>query len=122
MPSGAWRWAALGFVLLALMAAGLAVAAPEASRWLGVVLVAGIGVVALLFFYGVWPRERFGSLEARRVAEAVTAVGDRELVIAGGDCGFGTFTGREWVIEPVVWLKLRALREGSDIASSRLWS
>jgi two-component system, cell cycle sensor histidine kinase and response regulator CckA len=32
--------------------------------------VAGIGVVALLFFYGVWPRERFGSLEARRVAEA----------------------------------------------------
>ena len=70
MPSGAWRWAALGFVLLALMAAGLAVAAPEASRWLGVVLVAGIGVVALLFFYGVWPRERFGSLEARRVAEA----------------------------------------------------
>ncbi|MGD0864980.1 MAG: ATP-binding protein [Rhizomicrobium sp.] len=70
LPAGAWRWAALGFVLLALMAAGLAVAAPEASRWLGVVLVAGIGVVALLFFYGVWPRERFGSLEARRVAEA----------------------------------------------------
>jgi 5-methyltetrahydropteroyltriglutamate--homocysteine methyltransferase len=57
---------------------------------------------------------------ARRVQEAVAAVGDRERVIAGGDCGFGTFTGREWVIEPVVWLKLRALREGCDIASSRL--
>ncbi len=58
---------------------------------------------------------------ARRVEEAVTAVGDRERVMAGGDCGFGTFTGREWVIEPVVWLKLRALRDGADIASTRLW-
>jgi len=57
---------------------------------------------------------------ARRVLEAVSAVGDRARVIAGGDCGFGTFTGREWVIEPIVWLKLKALREGSDIASSRL--
>ncbi len=70
LPAGAWRWAALGFVLLALMAAGLAVAAPEASRWLGLMLVAGIGAVASLFFYAVWPRERGGSLEARRVAEA----------------------------------------------------
>ncbi len=58
---------------------------------------------------------------ARRILEAVAAVGDRERVIAGADCGFGTFTGREWVIEPVVWLKLKALREGCDIASRRLW-
>ena len=58
---------------------------------------------------------------ARRILEAVSVVGDRERVIAGGDCGFGTFTGREWVIEPVVWLKLKSLREGCDIASSRLW-
>lgn len=69
LPAGAWRWAALGFVFLALMAAGLAVAAPEASRWLGLLLLFGIGAVASLFFYAVWPRER-GSLEARRVAEA----------------------------------------------------
>jgi 5-methyltetrahydropteroyltriglutamate--homocysteine methyltransferase len=58
---------------------------------------------------------------ARRVQEAVASVGDKERVIAGGDCGFGTFTGREWVIEPVVWLKLKALRQGCDIASARLW-
>jgi 5-methyltetrahydropteroyltriglutamate--homocysteine methyltransferase len=58
---------------------------------------------------------------ARRVLEAVSAVGERERVIAGADCGFGTFTGREWVIEPVVWLKLKALSEGCAIASSRLW-
>ncbi len=58
---------------------------------------------------------------ARRIEEAVRAVGERERVIAGTDCGFGTFTNREWVIEPAVWLKLRAIREGADIASARLW-
>jgi 5-methyltetrahydropteroyltriglutamate--homocysteine methyltransferase len=58
---------------------------------------------------------------ARRIQEAVAAVGDRERVIASTDCGFGTFTNREWVVEPVVWLKLRSVREGADIASRRLW-
>jgi 5-methyltetrahydropteroyltriglutamate--homocysteine methyltransferase len=58
---------------------------------------------------------------ARRIEDAVRAVGERERVIAGTDCGFGTFTNREWVIEPAVWLKLRAIREGADIASRRLW-
>ena len=58
---------------------------------------------------------------ARRIQEAVAVVGDRERVIASADCGFGTFTGREWVIEPAVWLKLKSLREGADIASQRLW-
>ena len=58
---------------------------------------------------------------ARRIQEAVSAVGDRERVIAGTDCGFGTFTNREWVIEDAVWLKLKALREGAGIASARLW-
>src|SRR5215471_5653411 len=58
---------------------------------------------------------------ARRLQEAVGAVGDRERVIASADCGFGTFTNREWVIEPAVWLKLKSMREGADIASARLW-
>jgi 5-methyltetrahydropteroyltriglutamate--homocysteine methyltransferase len=58
---------------------------------------------------------------ARRIEEALAAVGDRERVIASTDCGFGTFTKREWVIEPVVWLKLKAIRQGADIASQRLW-
>jgi len=58
---------------------------------------------------------------ARRIEEAVAAVGERERVIAGTDCGFGTFTNREWVIEPAVWLKLKTLRQGADIASARLW-
>ncbi len=59
---------------------------------------------------------------AKRLLEAVTAVGDRERVIASTDCGFGTFTGREWVVAPVVWQKLAALRAGADIASQTLWS
>jgi 5-methyltetrahydropteroyltriglutamate--homocysteine methyltransferase len=58
---------------------------------------------------------------ARRLREAVSVVGDRERVIASADCGFGTFTNREWVIEAAVWLKLKSLREGAGIASTRLW-
>jgi 5-methyltetrahydropteroyltriglutamate--homocysteine methyltransferase len=58
---------------------------------------------------------------AQRIESAVAAIGDRERVIAGVDCGFGTFAGWEWVAEDVVWLKLKTLREGADIASKRLW-
>ena len=58
---------------------------------------------------------------ARRIEEAAAVVGDRERIIASTDCGFGTFTNREYVFEPVVWLKLKALRQGADIASTRLW-
>jgi 5-methyltetrahydropteroyltriglutamate--homocysteine methyltransferase len=58
---------------------------------------------------------------ARRIQDAVAVVGDRERVIASTDCGFGTFTSREWVIEAAVWLKLKSLRQGADLASARLW-
>jgi 5-methyltetrahydropteroyltriglutamate--homocysteine methyltransferase len=58
---------------------------------------------------------------ARRIEEAVAAVGDRERVIASTDCGFGSFAGREWVAEDVVWAKLAAARAGADIATRRLW-
>jgi 5-methyltetrahydropteroyltriglutamate--homocysteine methyltransferase len=58
---------------------------------------------------------------AQRIETAVAAVGDRERVIASSDCGFGTFAGWEWVAEDVVWLKLKTMREGADIASKRLW-
>jgi 5-methyltetrahydropteroyltriglutamate--homocysteine methyltransferase len=58
---------------------------------------------------------------AQRLQEAVAVVGDRERIIASADCGFGTFTGREWVVEPAVWLKLKAMRQGADLASARLW-
>ena len=57
-----------------------------------------------------------------RLLEAVDAVGDRERVIAGADCGFGTFAGWEMVAASVVWAKFAALAEGARLASSRLWS
>lgn len=58
---------------------------------------------------------------AQRIEAVVAAVGDRERVIAGVDCGFGTFVGWEWVTEDVVWAKLKALADGAAIASGRLW-
>ena len=58
---------------------------------------------------------------ADRICQAVDAVGDRTRVIASTDCGFGTFAGSENVAESVVWAKLRALREGADLATERLW-
>jgi 5-methyltetrahydropteroyltriglutamate--homocysteine methyltransferase len=58
---------------------------------------------------------------ANRICEAVDAVGDRSRVIASSDCGFGTFAGYELVASDVVWAKLKACRDGADIASRRLW-
>ena len=56
---------------------------------------------------------------ADRILQAVDAVGDPARVIASTDCGFGTFAGSENVAESVVWAKLRALREGADLAGAR---
>ncbi|MGE0859802.1 MAG: cobalamin-independent methionine synthase II family protein [Gammaproteobacteria bacterium] len=58
---------------------------------------------------------------ANRIREAVDAVGDRERVIAGADCGFGTFAGWEMVAASVVWAKFAALAEGARLASRELW-
>ena len=59
---------------------------------------------------------------AERLVRAVEAVGDRARVLASTDCGFGTFAGSEMCAPSVVWAKLRALREGADLASRRLIS
>jgi 5-methyltetrahydropteroyltriglutamate--homocysteine methyltransferase len=56
-----------------------------------------------------------------RILEAVAAVGDRSRVIAGMDCGFGTFAGYEFVAPDVVWAKFRACAEGAAMASRHLW-
>ena len=58
---------------------------------------------------------------ARRLAEAIDAVGDRERVLAGTDCGFGTFAGNEMVAGSVVWAKFATLAEGARLASVRAW-
>jgi 5-methyltetrahydropteroyltriglutamate--homocysteine methyltransferase len=58
---------------------------------------------------------------ADRITAAVDVIGDRTRVLAGIDCGFGTFAGSQLVEETVVWRKLRTLREGADLATKRLW-
>jgi len=72
LPGGAWRWAALIFVFIAVAAAAMAVLAPEASRWAGVMLLAGIGAVASVFLYAMWPRDSLSTQDARRIAEAAS--------------------------------------------------
>jgi 5-methyltetrahydropteroyltriglutamate--homocysteine methyltransferase len=45
----------------------------------------------------------------------------RERIIAGSDCGFGTFAGFGPVFPAFSWMKLRSLVEGARIASTKLW-
>jgi len=59
-------------------------------------------------------------LEAERIERYAGLVG-RENVIAGCDCGFGTFAGRVQVDSNIVWHKLRSLTEGARLASAALW-
>lgn len=59
-------------------------------------------------------------LVAERICRYAELVG-RERVMAGTDCGFGTFAGFGPVDPDVAYLKLRSLGEGAVIASERLW-
>jgi 5-methyltetrahydropteroyltriglutamate--homocysteine methyltransferase len=58
-------------------------------------------------------------LIAQRIERFAAIVG-AERVIASTDCGFGTFAGYGKIDPAVTWKKLRALREGADIAAARL--
>jgi 5-methyltetrahydropteroyltriglutamate--homocysteine methyltransferase len=58
-------------------------------------------------------------LIAQRIERFAAIVGV-ERVIASTDCGFGTFAGYGKIDPAVTWKKLRALREGADIAAARL--
>ncbi len=58
-------------------------------------------------------------LVAERIARFVGIVGD-ERVIAGSDCGFGTFAGFGTVDPEIAYAKLTSLAEGAALASSRL--
>ena len=49
------------------------------------------------------------------------AVVGKENLIAGVDCGFGTFAGRLQVDSKIVWMKLASLVEGARMASEQLW-
>ncbi len=57
---------------------------------------------------------------AQRLARFARVVG-REQVIAGTDCGFGTFVGASPLAPSVAWAKLQSLAEGARLASQELW-
>lgn len=59
-------------------------------------------------------------LVAERLERFAHIVG-RERVMAGTDCGFGTFAGFGPVEPDIAYLKLKSLVEGAQIASRRLW-
>ena len=58
---------------------------------------------------------------AKRILEMVDVIGDRERVVASTDCGFSTFAGYVMVAEDVAWAKLKALSQGAEIATRKLW-
>jgi 5-methyltetrahydropteroyltriglutamate--homocysteine methyltransferase len=58
-------------------------------------------------------------LVAERIERFARIVG-RDRVIAGTDCGFGTFAGFGPVEPDIAYLKLQSLVEGAQIASRRL--
>jgi 5-methyltetrahydropteroyltriglutamate--homocysteine methyltransferase len=60
-------------------------------------------------------------LVAQRICKYADIVG-RERVIAGTDCGFATFAGMGAVDAKIAIEKFKALTEGANIASKRLWN
>ena len=59
-------------------------------------------------------------LIAERLCRFADLVG-RERVIAGSDCGFGTFAGYGKLDPDISFKKLSAMVEGAALASKRLW-
>jgi 5-methyltetrahydropteroyltriglutamate--homocysteine methyltransferase len=60
-------------------------------------------------------------LIAQRIERFAAIVG-RDRVMAGTDCGFGTFAGFGKVHPDIAYAKLRSLAEGARLASERLWA
>jgi 5-methyltetrahydropteroyltriglutamate--homocysteine methyltransferase len=59
-------------------------------------------------------------LVSQRIVRYANLLG-REHVIAGTDCGFGTFAGFGAVHPDITWAKLKSLSEGAALASAKLW-
>ena len=55
-------------------------------------------------------------------ARKASAIGGRARVIAGTDCGFGTFAGFGVVDAEIVYAKFAAMAEGARIATAKYWS
>jgi hypothetical protein len=59
---------------------------------------------------------------AERLIRFAKLVG-RENVMAGADCGFSSQALYKTEVHPsVVWEKFKAMRQGADLATKRLWN
>ncbi|MBV8083952.1 MAG: cobalamin-independent methionine synthase II family protein [Chloroflexi bacterium] len=59
-------------------------------------------------------------LVAQRITRLAKLVG-AEHVMAGSDCGFGTFAGMSVVDARITWAKMKTMAEGAAIASKQLY-
>jgi 5-methyltetrahydropteroyltriglutamate--homocysteine methyltransferase len=59
-------------------------------------------------------------LIAQRIARYAQLVG-RDNVVAGSDCGYGTWVGQAAVDPAVVWAKFASMAEGARLASRQFW-
>jgi 5-methyltetrahydropteroyltriglutamate--homocysteine methyltransferase len=59
-------------------------------------------------------------LISQRIGRYAKLVG-RENVVAGSDCGYGTWVGQAAVDPGVVWAKMAAMAEGARLASAEFW-
>ena len=60
-------------------------------------------------------------LVEERILKFANIVG-RERVLAGSDCGFGTFAGFGTIHPSICWAKLSSMAEGARLATQKLWS
>jgi 5-methyltetrahydropteroyltriglutamate--homocysteine methyltransferase len=58
---------------------------------------------------------------SQRLLRYANIVG-RNRILAGTDCGFGTFAGFGSVYPAFCWMKMRSLSEGARLASKKLWN
>ena len=80
-------------------------------------LNARVGVIDTKTNYVEHPR-----LIADHLHQAVAATGgDPTRVPAGAHCGFVTSAGSNYVEPGILWMKLRAMRGGADLASRELF-
>jgi 5-methyltetrahydropteroyltriglutamate--homocysteine methyltransferase len=59
-------------------------------------------------------------LISQRIGRYAKLVG-RENVMAGSDCGYGTWVGQAAVDPGVVWAKMASMAEGARLASAEFW-
>src|ERR1700722_4120162 len=90
----------------------------EWKIWREVKLPAGKGIIPGVIDSTVNTVEH-PEVVADRILNFANVAG-RDNVIAGVDCGFGTFAGRVQVDSKIVWLKLQSLAEGARRASAAL--